>query len=454
MPGSSPSSSPATLSQKPGYTKVAKAINHFALNLFKAYMIRHHDNYANLVCAPFVVYNALASVYAGSRGTTKLELEKILQLEETMMTPDSEFPTLTRRILQQNSEVIFVGRFLYYDSHMKILEEYKEVVKEIFALKPKEMNFATAPIRELTKLINEDMREATEGVVEDVVTDQEVTKAAKLLLVNSVLFRGYWASAFDEYTAKGKPLLLNFKWINNAGESKESQVKAMKQTNEFKYHYDEDLKMKAVLVEYEQSDLAMLLLLPDNMNEGGQTLYNHLDEETFEKLYSKLEDTYVEVLMPRFALGDKSVSIKGTLEAMGSRTLFKQTADLTGISNDESLSLYRLVHKAFVVIDGKGAVYSGLKHPKCKNTATHKFHASHPFGFMIVDTINQVIVMAGFYGDPEETMEVKQSNTLNEADRTRIYNEILDSSFRHVKPNGPKQSEPKPSDSKQNQPKH
>lgn len=52
------------------------------------------------------------------------------------------------------------------------------------------------------------------------------------------------------------------------------------------------------------------------------------------------------------------------------------------------------------------------------------FNVNHPFAFMIFDTITTLIVMAGHYGDPTETMLVVHERQLTVGEREELLADV------------------------------
>lgn len=321
-----------------------------------------------MLTSPFVIYTSLAAAAIGAADNTRKELEQLLCVTDiaNLAHIESKFILLQRSIFRQNSSFMFMGRFMYYDDTLAILPQFNKTMKQVFELKPKKLNFLgtktrspnpATTIEDLIEHINCDMKVATEGVVDDVVDDQEVTKATKLLLVSAIMFRGYWASGF---TRVDEPASRQFRFrITDDSPIQTEQVPMMRQHGKFKYMQDAASKMSAVQLDYESSDLAMLVLLPDEPTTFGSELYAHIDLDTYDRIIRGLKEEYVCVTMPVFALHDKKVSIKGTLEKLGCKTLFtrerpdREGADFTNFSEPPPDCLFRIAHKAFILVDEK-----------------------------------------------------------------------------------------------------
>ena len=90
-------------------------------------------------------------------------------------------------------------------------------------------------------------------------------------------------------------------------------------------------------------------------------------------------------------------------------------ADLS-LMCDKKIHLTKLVSKAFILVDERGSSYSDvkLKHKQSKDKEfkPQLFRANHPFVFLIADKITNVCVFMGYFGDPQEMLEVVRESDL------------------------------------------
>ena len=201
----------------------------------------------------------------------------------------------------------------------------------------------------------------------------------------------------------------------------------MRRVGVYKHCTIDELDASAVLLPYEGSDLAMLIIKPNQSNHLGVDALQKLDIKIFNGLFEKLVLKKVHVQLPIFALDPNKISIRGTLEEMmDSKDLFKvNSADMTGISKKKGMCLSKIVHKAFILVDGKGTTES----PVMRTIGEYKgpaieFIADHPFAFMVVDSCRKLILMMGYFGNPERTIEVLHEKDLTQDEIFRVLNDI------------------------------
>lgn len=403
---------------------VVESANEFALDLFKTFVIRHKENYVNLFVSPFVIFTSLAKVLIGARGLTEEQLGKVLHLKNFSKHPKNliHLVRLMRRMFGGNADFVYVASFVYFDSTLTLDAEYKSTLKSFFGTKPKAMDFKDTEVSKLISDINKDIKYGTEGVVDEVVDEQEVSRGVKLLLVNAILFRGYWEQGFDRI-----PVKKGFTYIGHEGVRQQFPVDMMTKTSIYKYCTIDSLTAQVVLLPYENSDLAMVVVLPQTPGDDGVDMIRKMDYTTFLTVMSAFTYEKVTVTLPMFALDPNKISIKGTLETMGAKSFFQAgVADFGGITTTKPIHLSKIAHKAFILVDNKGSEAAPpiLKRESLaeleRSGVPKTFEADHPFAFMIIDVKKKLIMMMGYFGDPRETMEVVHDEDITPAEREEL----------------------------------
>ncbi|NWI56773.1 ILEU inhibitor, partial [Calyptomena viridis] len=184
-------------------------------------------------------------------------------------------------------------------------------------------------------------------------------------------------------------------------------VKMMYQKNKFNFGYIPEEKIRVLDLPYDGTELSMIILLPDDIEDDSTGLHKLEKQLTLEKLQEwtcpeHLYFTDVHVHLPKFKL-EESYHLKAELAAMGLLDVFDSgKADLSGMSGARDLSLSEVVHKAFVEVNEEGteaaAATAGIA-MLCMVMEEH-FNADHPFLFFIRHNPTQTILFFGRYASP------------------------------------------------------
>ena len=131
----------------------------------------------------------------------------------------------------------------------------------------------------------------------------------------------------------------------------QADVPLMYQKDDFRYWAGDGLKV--LELPYGKGDLAMLVLLPDEI-EGLSALEARLTADNLSRWHSGLRKQEVRVYLPRFKLTSQ-FQLADVLKAMGmTRAFTPGEADLSGMSSEGELFLSAVIHKAFVDVNEEG----------------------------------------------------------------------------------------------------
>ena len=206
----------------------------------------------------------------------------------------------------------------------------------------------------------------------------------RLILTNAVYFKGLWSSPFEPNATLESPFYLT--------PDQTVSVPLMRQEESFGYAEVDGLKI--LELGYQGDDLAMAVLLPDEID-GLQDLEKRLSHEELARWLGSISTREVETYLPRFEM-TAEVALSGVLKRMGIQTAFvpprpsdPETADFTRMSKERELFLEEVFHKAFVTVDEEGteaAAGTGVTIGVTSLPVNQPvFRADHPFLFLIRD---------------------------------------------------------------------
>jgi serpin B len=175
----------------------------------------------------------------------------------------------------------------------------------------------------------------------------------------------------------------------------------MYQQGHFRYWAGDDLRV--LELPYGKGDLAMLVLLPDEI-EGLSVPEAKLSTDNVSRRQSSLREQEVRVFLPRFKM-DSEFQLAEVLKAMGmSRVFTPGEADLTGMSSEEELFVSAVIHKAFVDVNEEGTEAAAATGVEVKSVRSIEgpavFRADHSFVFLIRDNRTNSILFLGRLVNP------------------------------------------------------
>lgn len=368
---------------------VSRANAAFALDLYG----QLRGNEGNLFFSPHSISSALALTYAGAAGDTRSQMEKALHFPETDEV-HAGFARLRKDLVKtarKEGMELKIANSLWPCKGDKFLKEYLSLVRKAYGSRITQVDFSDSETAR--NRINAWVEDKTENRIKEIVNPGALDAMTRLVLVNAIYFKADWTRKFDE--AFTQPAA----FFN--GEDEPPEVQLMKQEGIFRYAYVEDLQV--LELPYANGAFSMLVLLPDKLD-GLTKLEESLSMDNFKQWLSKLEETEVEVFLPRFEL-TYPFRLDGALKTLGMTDAFSETADFSGMNGGHDLYLGAVLHKAFVAVNESGTeaaaatlavmVTKGLSFP----AAT--FRADHPFLFLIRENSSESILFMGRLVKPE-----------------------------------------------------
>uniref|UniRef100_A0A673N6Q1 Leukocyte elastase inhibitor-like n=1 Tax=Sinocyclocheilus rhinocerous TaxID=307959 RepID=A0A673N6Q1_9TELE len=243
---------------------LSRANSLFALDLYRT--LSESNAEGNMFFSPLSISAALSMVYLGARGDTAKEMEKVLSFS-SVSDVHSHFETLTSTINSPSASYILkLANRLYGEKTFSFLPEYLNSTLKLYHAELQAVDFIGAS-DESRQLINKWVEEQTENKIKDLLQPGVVNGLTRLVLVNAIYFKGNWMHVFEARNTKEMPFKIN----------QSRPVEMMYREETFPFRYIPEYKLQVLELPYEQEELSMLILLPnetqdENINNNGQML--------------------------------------------------------------------------------------------------------------------------------------------------------------------------------------
>uniref|UniRef100_M3XMW8 Serpin family B member 1 n=1 Tax=Mustela putorius furo TaxID=9669 RepID=M3XMW8_MUSPF len=376
--------------------QLSTANTHFAVDLFRA--LNEDNPTGNIFISPFSISSALAMIFLGTRGNTAAQVSKSFFFKKPQeqsicmqaflyerSSPGFKFMVCSS--CKASMTVLYEEPILYISADMKAFKNFRSSSFFLTLWYDSLKGFPNFIPRERKRKIPELLAAGT------------VDSMTKLVLVNAVYFKGSWEDEFRKEDTANAPFRLN----------KEDQktVKMMYQKKKLPFGYIQDLKCRVLELPYRGKELSMIILLPDDIEDGSTGLKKIEEQLTLEKLHEwtkaeNLDWVEVNVHLPKFKL-EESYDLNSHLAHLGIEDLFSRKADLSGMSGTRDLFISKVVHKSFVEVNEEGteaaaatagiATFAMLMHEE-------NFVADHPFIFFIRHNPSSHILFLGRLSSP------------------------------------------------------
>jgi serpin B len=374
---------------------VAEDNNGFALDLYARLRTGQSDN---LFFSPGSLSTALAMTYAGANGETASQMAKVLHFNLPQEKLHPTFASLNRTWHGKGKESgyrLLVSNRLWGQQGLHFLPGFLAVTRDHYDAELAQVDFARQTERARQR-INAWIEEQTQDKIRDLIPPGLLDATTRLVLTDAIYFKGDWSDPFPKEVTQQAPF--------HVSASQQAEVPLMYRQDGFRYWAGDGLKV--LELPYGQGDLAMLILLPDEI-EGLSALENRLTADNLSRWRSGLRKQEVRVHLPRFRL-DSQFRLADVLKAMGMTLACSQAeADFSGMTEQPDLYISAVLHKAFVDVNEEGteaAAATGVVMTFGAAMVPEEpavFRADHPFVFLIRDKRTGSILFLGRLVNPQ-----------------------------------------------------
>ena len=286
--------------------------------------------------------------------------------------------------------------------------------------------------------INTWVENNTEQRIKNLIPQGILSRDTCLVLTNAVYFLGQWAEPFqkdrtreadfslpDGRTVKAKLMCdpwrdgVPYAAFTGTGEYFATPHEVPADQSQWPQVYPDDDGFSMIQLPYKGGDLAMVLIAPRKAD-GLPALERTLTGESLSAWLARMESRRVDAALPRFRLAS-SHDLVDPLKALGMKRAFTNPlepggAQFPGIcaSEDPGEQPYigAVLHKAWVEVNEVGTEAAAATAVIMVRAAAAvkpvemvpfvpKFHADHPFLFLIRDTKTGVILFVGRIAQPQ-----------------------------------------------------
>jgi len=375
--------------------------NDFAFQLYA----KADQDGKNLFYSPYSISSALSMCYGGAKGNTATEMAKALCFNLPQDEQHKGFKALQQQLndlgKRDKAELnVANGLFGAKKNESLLLPDYLKLLRDSYSSEVYSLDFANA--KGTAKYINTWVEGKTKDRIKDLVTEEQI-KASNdgLVLVNAIYFKGKWLVQFDpKKTDKADFYTSSKDWTPKTAKT----VQMMSLQGDFSYA--EMPGCKVLELPYEEKDLAMLFVLPDEIKGFG----DQLNSKSLQTWQNALRPQEVKVFIPRYKFELTLEGLPDKLKSMGMNDAFSDLrADFSGIRRGGGLYILDIVHKAFVEVKEEGteaaaatAVIMATKAAPGPEQTIPVFRADHPFIYMIIHKPTNTVLFLGKYTTPPE----------------------------------------------------
>lgn len=376
--------------------ELANSNNDFAFNLFRKMVLRLSDGSISAcymgpekstIVSPISITYALGMLNNGAAGETQAEINKVLGFGETGADGINAF---CRKMLTEAPKLdkltkVMIANTIFMNKGYELKPDFISKAKTFYDAEPETRDFADG---KTLGVINKWGSDHTEGMIPEVLKEDEFNPDAVSYLLNAIYFKGAWSKKFDKSNTQDE----TFK-----GYDGEKQVPMMHQEHEFNYTESDDCQ--ALRLPYGNNAYTMTILLPKE----GKTVSDVLVSLTAEnwQRYQRMGNAKVDVKLPRFE-SKTDVDLTTIMSALGMPRAFDdRLAEFPHFCNDPTyIGLMKQVARIKLNEEGTEAAAVTVVEMDFKSAQIPQhveFHANRPFLYVISEKSTGAIFFIGQY---------------------------------------------------------
>lgn len=381
-----------------------KQNNHFAFNLF-----REARENKNMVLSPLSITYALGMMNNGAAGKTLEEINNVLGFADggadainsfcrKLMT---EMPDVDPKTRMTFSNTIFVNEGKGY----QLQDGFVEKALTFYDATPQARDFADGMTRDV---INQWASDHTEGMIEEILTEEDFDKGMVSYLLNALYFKGIWSSPFDETNTHEEDF--------NGQETVQMMNKEMEDVS----LVENDL-YRAANLPYGNGGYTMTVFLPNEGNTIDDVLQSLSDSEWPVK--SNRGYDYLYLKMPRFET-QTDLYLKQIMKNLGMPTAFSLSAEFPYFCNSP-VYIDFMKQAAKIEVNEKGteaAAVTIIGDGATSIPSSTQFYLNRPFLYVISEQSTHAILFIGQYVGEHPTGISQIPSPVGKSERAGLYN--------------------------------
>ena len=371
---------------------MAQGATAFGIDLYR----RLGREAGNLFFSPLSISGAFGMAQAGARGETEAEIARILHYELPRERLHPALGAMMRGMaLDQTGRRLAVANAVWVQRDYPLLPDYVGLLDGHYGAAPETVDFI-ADAAAAADRINQWAERNTNGRIKNLLRAGDLDASTRLVLTNTVWMKADWLRQFH-------PLMTRPGNFFAAG-GKAQQVPFMHQQEPFR-HLDAP-GFQAIELPYRGEELAMIVFLP-KARDGLAAFERELDAAALERWIGQLrsaEPEPVDLVLPKIRL-ETRYQLARTLQEMGMSLAFGPGADFSGIDGRGGLFIAKAIHQTFLQVDEKGTEAAAatalvMAESSAPPPPRIRFHADHPFFFLIRDNRSGAVLFMGRITQP------------------------------------------------------
>ncbi|XP_057571823.1 alpha-2-antiplasmin isoform X1 [Hippopotamus amphibius kiboko] len=356
--------------------RLAQAMMAFTADLFS--LVAQSSTRPNLILSPLSVALALSHLALGAQNQTLRRLQQVLHVDSGPCLPH----LLSRLCRDLGPGAFRLAARMYLQKGFPVKEDFLEQSEELFGAKP--MSLTGRKGDDLAN-INQWVKEATEGKIEDFLSD--LPDDTVLLLLNAIHFQGFWKSKFDPNLTQRDTFHLDEQFT--------VPVDMMQsRTYPLRWFLLEQPEIQVAHFPF-KNNMSFVVIVPLHFEWNVSQVLANLSWDILHQPLVRERPTKVQ--LPKLYL-KYQLDLVATLSQLGLQELF-QAPDLRGIS-DQRLVVSSVQHQSTLELREAGVEAAAATSTAMSRMSLSSFSVNRPFLFFILEDSTSLPLFVGSVRNP------------------------------------------------------
>ncbi|KAF7803117.1 serpin-ZX-like [Senna tora] len=393
----------------------------FCLQLAYKVLQKQVEKGLNFVSSPLSLHVILSIIAAGSSGETLKQLLSFLGSESIndLNSSSSEMISSIRSVEEIESgsgPIISFVNGTWVEKSFGLKTSFEEIVKHLYKSRIEVADFINKGYQ-VEDEVNSWVKNATKGLIRQLVPSGSLDEDTKLVLVNALYFKGSWDRKFDP----SKTSTRNFNLLDGQNNNNNNivQVPFMTSKSRYEKYYFTSLEsFKILKIPYQNGPnnnnninpfkFFMYFFLPHE-NDGLPNLIHTLNSNPrfLNQNFVLHQEEFDEFWIPRFKFWFNFEAIE-SMKELGLVLPFLP-GGLTEVSDSSSSQIHKLfvsniTHKAFIEVNEEGTEAAATTVGRIRMLSGKRYKSSfvadHPFLFMIREETSMAVFFIGAVLNP------------------------------------------------------
>ncbi len=360
----------------------------FALKLFKNSAT---DTSKNVLVSPFSAYEALSMAANGAAGSTREAMATTLGVTGGTMDGLNTRNNAVLKSLNANTSVrMEIANAIYADKNTRFKSSFVKLCQDLYQAEARTEDFADP---DTVRKINAWCDQKTHGKIKEIIS--KLTPREKMVLLNSVYFKGSWDKAFKKENTQQQ----DFTLLSGATKKVAMMHKS------FEPGYLKGKGFQATCLPYAGNNQAMYIFLPDKGSDFA-VFAAKFTPDNWHEWMNGFYNTKVRLAMPKYKVEYFTV-LNGALTAMGMGEAFGGRANFSEMFETQAGCISRVLQKTYMDVNEEGteaaavtAVIMAARAMRVESPPV-EFVVDRPFVVALVDRNTNEILFLGSIVDPK-----------------------------------------------------